>query len=48
VLAEGRDPIPVGTDVALLEAWLRAAPGPLTPPPSDRITRLDLPAALHP
>ena len=42
VFAEGRDLEAVGVDSALLEAYVRAAPGPLTAPPAGRITRLDL------
>ena len=45
VLAEGREVEAVGVDVALLEAYVRAAPGPLMLPPAGRITRLD--SGLH-
>jgi len=42
VFAEGRDVEAVGVDSALLEAYVRAAAGPLSAPPAGRITRLDL------
>jgi len=44
VFAEGRDLEAVGVDIALLEAYVRDARGPLTAPPAGRITRLDLPS----
>jgi 5-methyltetrahydropteroyltriglutamate--homocysteine methyltransferase len=40
--AELRDLEAVGVDSALLEAYVRAAAGPLSAPPATRITRLDL------
>ena len=42
VFAEGRDLEAIGVDVALLESYVRAAPGPLTVPPGGRVVRLDL------